>query len=158
MTRKEKAMAYFRQGYNCAQAVVLAFADLTDMDEATLSRMSCSFGGGMGRLREVCGTVTGMFLVTGLLRGYDGAETGEVKAAHYARIQALAKEFERQNGSIVCRELLALRQKHRDDPTPEARTEAYYAGRPCAELVGNAAEILENYLAIDSGDIHGGKC
>ncbi len=152
MTRKEKAMAYFRQGYNCAQAVVLAFADLTDMDEATLSRMSCSFGGGMGRLREVCGTVTGMFLVTGLLRGYDGAETGEVKAAHYARIQALAKEFEKQNGSIVCRELLALRQKHRDDPTPEARTEAYYAGRPCAELVGSAAEILENYLAIDSGE------
>ena len=145
-------MAYFRQGYNCAQAVVLAFADLTDMDEATLSRMSCSFGGGMGRLREVCGTVTGMFLVTGLLRGYDGAETGEVKAAHYARIQALAKEFEKQNGSIVCRELLALRQKHRDDPTPEARTEAYYAGRPCAELVGSAAEILENYLAIDSGE------
>ena len=152
MTRKEKAMAYFRQGYNCAQAVVLAFADLTDMDEATLSRMSCSFGGGMGRLREVCGTVTGMFLVTGLLRGYDGAETGEVKAAHYARIQALAKEFEKQNGSIICRELLALRQKHRDDPTPEARTEAYYAGRPCAELVGSAAEILENYLAIDSGE------
>ncbi len=152
MTRKEKAMAYFRQGYNCAQAVVLAFADLTDMDEATLSRMSCSFGGGMGRLREVCGTVTGMFLVTGLLRGYDGAETGEVKAAHYARIQALAKEFEKQNGSIVCRELLALRQKHRDDPTPEARTEAYYAGRPCVELVGSAAEILENYLAIDSGE------
>lgn len=152
MTRKEKAMAYFRQGYNCAQAVVLAFADLTDMDEATLSRMSCSFGGGMGRLREVCGTVTGMFLVTGLLRGYDGAETGEVKAAHYARIQALAKEFEKQNGSIVCRELLALRQKHRDDPTPEARTEAYYAGRPGAELVGSAAEILENYLAIDSGE------
>ena len=152
MTRKEKAMAYFRQGYNCAQAVVLAFADLTDMDEATLSRMSCSFGGGMGRLREVCGTVTGMFLVTGLLRGYDGAETGEVKAAHYARIQALAREFEKQNGSIICRELLALRQKHRDDPTPEARTEAYYAGRPCAELVGSAAEILENYLAIDSGE------
>ena len=152
MTRKEKAMAYFRQGYNCAQAVVLAFADLTDMDEATLSRMSCSFGGGMGRLREVCGTVTGMFLVTGLLRGYDGAETGEVKAAHYARIQALAKEFEKQNGSIVCRELLALRQKHRDAPPPEARTEAYYAGRHCAELVGSAAEILENYLAIDSGE------
>ena len=152
MTRKEKAMAYFRQGYNCAQAVVLAFADLTDMDEATLSRMSCSFGGGMGRLREVCGTVTGMFLVTGLLRGYDGAETGEVKAAHYARIQALAKEFEKQNSSIVCRELLALRQKHRDDPTPEARTEVYYAGRPCVELVGSAAEILENYLAIDSGE------
>lgn len=152
MTRKEKAMAYFRQGYNCAQAVVLAFADLTDMDEATLSRMSCSFGGGMGRLREVCGTVTGMFLVTGLLRGYDGAETGEVKAAHYARIQALAKEFEKQNSSIVCRELLALRQKHRDDPTPEARTEAYYAGRPCAELVGSAAEILENYLLSDRSE------
>lgn len=152
MTRKEKAMAYFRQGYNCAQAVVLAFADLTDMDEATLSRMSCSFGGGMGRLREVCGTVTGMFLVTGLLRGYDGAETGEVKAAHYARIQALAREFEKQNGSIICRELLELRQKHRDDPTPEARTEAYYAGRPCAELVGIAAEILESHLLSDRSE------
>ena len=147
-----KAAELFTQGYNCAQSVAAAFCDVTGLDEKTAARMASPFGGGMGRLREVCGTVTGMFLVTGLLRGYDGAETGEVKAAHSARIQALAKEFERQNGSIVCRELLALRQKHRDDPTPEARTEAYYAGRPCVELVGSAAEILENYLAIDSGE------
>ena len=152
MNRGELAAQNFRSGCNCAQAVLLAFSDLTGLEDATAMKLASSFGGGMGRLREVCGTVTGMFLVTGLLRGYDGAETGEVKAAHYARIQALAKEFERQNGSIVCRELLALRQKHRDDPTPEARTEAYYAGRPCAELVGSAAEILENYLAIDSGE------
>lgn len=149
MTRKEKAMAYFRQGYNCAQSVVLSFADILEMDEATLSRMSCSFGGGMGRLREVCGAVSGMSMVAGLLYGYEGAETGEVKAAHYARIQELAREFEAQNGAIVCRELLGLRQKH-DAPNPEARTAAYYESRPCAELVGCAAEILENYLIKNS--------
>lgn len=149
MTRKEKAMALFREGYNCAQSVVLSFADLIDMDEATLSRMSCSFGGGMGRLREVCGAVSGMSMVAGLLYGYEGAETGEVKAAHYARIQELAREFETQNGAIVCRELLGLRQKH-DAPNPEARTAEYYESRPCAELVGCAAEILENYLIKNS--------
>ncbi len=117
-------MAYFRQGYNCAQSVVLSFADLIDMDEGTLSRMSCSFGGGMGRLREVCGAVSGMFMVAGLLWGYEGPETGAVKAAHYARVQELAKAFEARNGAIVCRELLGLSQKH-DDPTPEQRTAAY---------------------------------
>lgn len=152
MTRKEKAMAYFRQGYNCAQSVVLSFADLIDMDEGTLSRMSCSFGGGMGRLREVCGAVSGMFMVAGLLWGYEGPETGKVKAAHYARIQELAKAFEAQNGAIVCRELLGLSQKH-DDPTPEQRTAAYYQKRPCAELVGSAAEILEGYLAVDKMNV-----
>ncbi|MDO4811792.1 MAG: C-GCAxxG-C-C family protein [Eubacteriales bacterium] len=149
MTRKEKATDLFRQGYNCAQAVVLAFGDLIEVDEATLSRMSCSFGGGMGRLREVCGAVSGMSMAAGLLCGYDGPETGEVKADHYARIQTLAKAFEEQNGAIVCRELLQLRQK-RDEPTPEKRTAQYYKGRPCVELVGSAAEILEQYLTVDS--------
>ena len=151
MTRKEKAMALFREGYNCAQSVVLAFSDLTDVDEAVLSRMSCSFGGGMGRLREVCGAVSGMSMVAGLLRGYEGAETGSVKAEHYTLVQSFAKEFEAQNGAIVCRELLNLRQK-RDDPTPAERTEQYYQSRPCAELVGSAAEILARYLEVDSAE------
>ena len=149
MTRKEKAMALFREGYNCAQSVVLAFADLTDADETVLSRVSCSFGGGMGRLREVCGAVSGMCMVAGLLRGYEGAETGNVKAEHYTLVQALAKEFETQNGAIVCRELLGLRQKH-DAPTPAERTEQYYKTRPCEKLVGNAAEILEQHLVVDT--------
>lgn len=144
--RRNLAMEYFGQGYNCAQSVVLAFADLIPVEEKdVIIRMSSSFGGGMGRLREVCGAVSGMFLVIGALYGYDGPETGSAKAEHYARVQELAKAFEEANGSIVCRELLGLKE-HRQAPVPEARTEAYYKKRPCKELVGCAAEILETYL------------
>jgi C_GCAxxG_C_C family probable redox protein len=145
MTRREAAMANFMKGYNCSQSVVLAFADMIDIDEATLSKLSSSFGGGMGRLREVCGSVSGMFMVAGLLYGYDGAETGQVKADHYARIQELAKRFEEKHGSIVCRELLGLSVRH-DIPVPEARTSEYYKKRPCPEIIGDAAEILEQFI------------
>ncbi len=142
MSRKEIAMEHFSNGCNCAQAVVLAFADLLPVDKNTLARLSSSFGGGMGRLREVCGAVSGMFLVAGGLYGFDANETGSEKAAHYERIQALAHAFAEKNGSIVCRELLGLNVQH-DNPTPEARTPVYYKKRPCKELVGDAAEILE---------------
>ena len=145
MTRKEMAMANFKKGYNCSQAVVLAFADLLPVQESLLLKMASSFGGGMGRLREVCGSVSGMFMIAGFLYGYDDPETGSVKAEHYARIQELARRFEEKNGSIVCRELLGLRVR-REDPTPEARTEEYYRKRPCAEIIGAAAEILEQYI------------
>ena len=145
MTRREAAMANFMKGYNCSQSVVLAFADMIDIDEATLSKLSSSFGGGMGRLREVCGSVSGMFMVAGLLYGYDGPETGQVKADHYARIQELAKRFEEKHGSIVCRELLGLSVRH-DIPVPEARTSEYYKKRPCPEIIGDAAEILEQFI------------
>ena len=145
MTRREAAMANFMKGYNCSQSVVLAFADMFDIDEATLSKLSSSFGGGMGRLREVCGSVSGMFMVAGLLYGYDGPETGQVKADHYARIQELAKRFEEKHGSIVCRELLGLSVRH-DIPVPEARTSEYYKKRPCPEIIGDAAEILEQFI------------
>lgn len=138
-------MKNFTDGYNCAQSVVLAYSDLLGLEEATLSRISCSFGGGMGRLREVCGSVSGMFLAAGLLYGYDGPETGKVKAEHYARIQELAHAFEERNGSIVCRELLGLKVKH-DESTPSARTADYYRKRPCKELIGMSAEILEEYI------------
>ncbi|SCY52540.1 C-GCAxxG-C-C family protein [Butyrivibrio sp. INlla14] len=146
MTRREKAMANFMQGYNCSQAITLAFADLVPMDESTLLKLASSFGGGMGRLREVCGSVSGMFMIAGLLYGYDGPETGEKKAVHYARIQELAKRFEEKHGTIVCREMLGLSVQH-DAPTPEARTKEYYKKRPCAEIIGDAAEILEQYIA-----------
>ena len=145
MTRREAAMANFMKGYNCSQSVVLAFADMIDIDEATLSKLSSSFGGGMGRLREVCGSVSGMFMVAGMLYGYDGPETGQVKADHYARIQELAKRFEEKHGSIVCRELLGLSVRH-DIPIPEARTSEYYKKRPCPEIIGDAAEILEQFI------------
>ena len=145
MTRREVAMANFKSGYNCSQSIVLAFEDMIPVDRSTLLKMASSFGGGMGRLREVCGSVTGMFMVAGFLYGYDGPETGKVKADHYARIQELARRFEEKHGSIVCREMLGLSVRH-DSPIPEARTNEYYKKRPCAEIIGDAAEILEEFI------------
>ncbi len=144
--RRDLAEKYFLEGYNCTQAVVLAFEDVSGLDRSTLLKMASSFGGGMGRLREVCGTVSGMFLICGLVLGYDGPEKGEVKAEHYARIQELAKRFEERNSSIVCRELLGLDRK-RDDPVPAERTPDFYRKRPCVRICGDAAEILETFLA-----------
>ncbi|MBO5610753.1 MAG: C_GCAxxG_C_C family protein [Eubacterium sp.] len=145
MTRRELAKENFMKGYNCSQALVLAFEDLVPIDRESLLKLASSFGGGMGRLREVCGSVSGMFMIAGLIYGYDGPETGQVKADHYARIQELARRFEETHGSIVCREMLGLSVKH-DAPTPEARTNEYYKKRPCPDIVGDAAEILEKYI------------
>ena len=144
-SRKEIAMELFEEGYNCAQSVFLAFEDMYEMDRKTALKLSSSFGAGMGRLREVCGSVSGMFMVAGMLYGYDDPKATDVKTAHYARIQELAADFEAQNRSIVCRELLGLNVK-KQEPTPEARTEEYYKKRPCKELVGMAAEIMEQHL------------
>ncbi len=146
MTRREAAMENFRKGYNCSQSMMMAFMDLLPGDEETLMKLSSAFGGGMGRLREVCGSVTGMFMVAGILYGYEGPETGEPKAELYAKIQELAKEFEKTHRSIICREMLGLSVKH-DESTPEARTEEYYKKRPCVELIGDAADILERFIA-----------
>ena len=151
-TRREKAMNYFTEGYNCAQAVALAFSDLLPLEPETLSRLACSFGGGMGRLREVCGSVSGMLLVLGLLYGYAGPEKGEVKAEQYARVQAVARRFEEREGSLLCRELLGLSGKH-DEPTPAARTPGFYKERPCGQLIGDAAVILEAYIR-EQGERH----
>lgn len=144
-SRKDAAMRNFEQGYNCAQSVVLAFADLLDMEEEPLLRMVSAFGGGMGRLREVCGSVSGMFFVLGTLYGYSDPKASAEKAQLYARVQELANRFEKEHGSIVCRELLGLSVK-REAPIPEARTEAYYKKRPCKELIGEAAEIMEMFI------------
>ncbi len=142
--RAKKAMELFQEGYNCAQAVVLAFADCFEESPETLAAMISSFGGGMGRLREVCGAVSGMFFVAGRLYGYADPKAKEEKMEHYARIQELAARFREKNGSIVCRELLHLQEKV-SEPVPEERTKEYYKKRPCVELVGDAAEILEAY-------------
>ena len=154
MNRKDMAMENFLKGYNCSQSLVLAFSDLLKTEEMDLiMAMSSSFGGGMGRLREVCGSVSGMFLVIGALYGYSGPETGKIKADHYKKIQELARRFEEKNGSIVCRELLGLKVKSQD-PTPEARTKEYYKKRPCKEIVGCAAEILDQFIK----EIEEGEC
>lgn len=146
----KKAMDLFKEGYNCSQAVFLAFEDKYDIDRKVALMLSSSFGGGMGRLREVCGAVSGMFMVAGVLYGYDDPKDYDKKKEHYARIQQLAKEFEEENGSIVCRELLGL-GAGKDTPAPDHRTEEYYKKRPCAELVGMAAAIMERYIAEESG-------
>ena len=141
----QKAMDLFKEGFNCSQSVFLAFKDMYKMDSKTALMLSSSFGGGMGRLREVCGAVSGMFMVAGVLYGYDDPKDYEAKKVHYERIQQLAKEFELRNGSIVCRQLLGLGEG-KDTPAPEKRTQEYYKKRPCAELVGIAAAIMEQYI------------
>lgn len=115
------------------------------MDLETALKLSSSFGGGMGRLREVCGAVTGMFMVAGILYGYSDPKDSEAKAEHYELIQALAAKFREDNGSIICRELLGL-PDGADSPIPEERTEDYYARRPCSELVVHAAKILDEHI------------
>ena len=142
----EKARQLFKEGYNCSQAVFGAFSDDIDMELKNALRIASSFGGGMGRLREVCGAVSGMFMVAGIIYGYDEPKDTEAKKEHYKLIQELAQRFKATNGSIVCRELLGL-DKGPDNPTPEPRTESYYKKRPCEEYVKCAAEIMEQYIS-----------
>ena len=145
MTHEEKAVENFLAGYNCAQAGFLSFAEDLGLTEDFALRLASSFGGGMGRLREVCGGVSAILMAAGLLYGYAAPDDDRAKAAHYALIQDLAEEFRRENGSIICRELLG--REGPEAPVPEKRTAAYYAQRPCARLVGSAAAILERYMA-----------
>lgn len=140
------AKELFIKGYNCSQSVFAAFCDETGLDMDTALKISSSFGGGMGRLREVCGAVSGMFMVVGMKYGYTDPFDKKAKTEHYKLIQDLAKQFEKENGSIICRELLGLSVKA-DIPVPEDRTESYYKKRPCAELVENAARILDEYIS-----------
>lgn len=139
MTKGELAKSYFLQGYNCSQSVAMAFSDEMHIDIEQVKRLTIGFGGGMGRMREVCGAVSGMTFVI-------SAIYNEEKGDIYKRVQQVAKEFKEENGSVVCRELLGLSIKGTDNPVPERRTEQYYKKRPCAELVEMAGNILEDYL------------
>ena len=143
MDRGTKAAELFLNGYNCAQAVAVAFSDLTGLDEQLSARLASSFGGGMGRMREVCGAVSGMLMVLGLLYGYDTPGDDTSKKAQYQTIQALSAQFREQTGSIICREIL---KNPPSDPAPSPRTAEYYASRPCARMVYTAANILEAYI------------
>lgn len=153
-TRKEKAMELFTKGYNCSQSVVLAYADVLGLDWEQAAKLSASFGGGLGRLRHVCGSVSGMSMVAGMLTATADPEDKEKKKENYETVQKLAAEFERRNGSIICRELLGLEQGkdsvvsdgYQKGAVAEPRTKEYYKKRPCRELVGEACEILENTL------------
>lgn len=143
MNHCKKAVELFKSGYNCSQAVFGAYAEELGIDFDTAIKISSSFGGGMGRMREVCGALTGAFMVIGMLDGDYDAKDNKAKAEHYKIIQEFAEEFRIQNGSIICRELLGLSQKGADNPVPELRTEGYYKKRPCVELVELVAKNLD---------------
>ena len=143
--RIEKAVELFKSGYNCSQSVVAAFADMYGFTEEQALRMSASFGGGIGRMRQTCGAACGMFLLAGLEKGAVDGKDREGKAANYALVQALAEEFKKRNGSMICAELLGLK-KPEGSSVPETRTEQYYAKRPRAKMVEEAATIWAEYL------------
>ena len=146
MTKGDVAKNYFENGYNCAQAVALAFADEMELDVDTVARLTGGFGGGIGRMREVCGTVSGAAFVMSALYGSSDPKDSKAKADLYAVIQQVAGEFKQINGSVVCRELLGLDRQGFDSPRPEARTNAYYKKRPCSELVKISADLLEAFV------------
>lgn len=143
--RVERAVSLFKSGYNCSQSVVVAYADYFGLDEQTAMRVSASFGGGMGRLREVCGAVSGSFMLAGLKYSSTDPSDKEAKTKNYTVVQELAEKFRQHNGSIICRELLGLTQK-KDNPEPSDRTPEYYKRRPCAEYVAIAARVIGEKL------------
>ena len=145
--RVERAKELFHEGYNCSQSVFAACADIYGIeDEALALRLSASFGGGIGRMRQTCGAACGMFMLAGLENGSATPHDAEGKMQNYALVQELAAQFQKENGSLICSELLGIAPKPQE-PTPEARTEAYYQKRPCAEMVASAVRIfLTNLL------------
>ena len=144
--RSEEAKNNFLAGMNCAQAVLCAFADRCGLDRETALKLASGFGGGIARQREVCGAVVGMCIIADLIRGPGENPDKTAKDEHYAFIRGLCDAFRAETGSIICRELLGLAPKQADPPVYEALTAAYYAKRPCAELVALAAKILSENL------------
>lgn len=147
MSKREVAIALFEEGYNCAQAVSAAFCEETGMTKDAMVKLASGFGGGFGRLREVCGAVSGMVLVANILYGYESPTDNEAKMKHYKDIQSVILEFKSRNGTYICKELLNLPDNDPKSPVPEKRTAEYYKKRPCKEIVGEAADILEKFIA-----------
>lgn len=145
MSRADRAEELFRQGYNCGQSVFAAFADVAGMSVEEAAKIASPFGAGFGKLREVCGAVSGMTLLAGYVNGYSDPADFESKKALYALIQKMCAEFEEKHGSIICRDLLCLK-KGEDLAEPAVRTEEYYQSRPCVSACRTAAEIAEKYL------------
>lgn len=170
-SRVAKAVAFFKQGYNCSQSVAMTFADVYDIPETLMARISASFGGGIGRMRETCGAACGMFMLAGLevcspddsVPALPISENpypdAELKKKDYEVVQRLAADFRAETGSIICRELLGLNKKRADGTlpeiqitaTPEARTDDYYKKRPCVRMIETAVRIYMRYLEEKEG-------
>lgn len=144
--RIELAVSLFKEGYNCSQAVVAAYADMYGFTREQALKMAASFGGGIGRMRKTCGAACGLFMLAGLETGCTDGKDREGKEANYKVVQALAEEFKKRNGSITCAELLGLKKSAPTPATPEARTTEYYKKRPCVKMVEEAARIWSEYL------------
>lgn len=144
MEHKYIAAELFLEGFNCAQAVAVAFTDVTGMDKTLAAKLASPFGGGMGRMREVCGAVSGMLMVLGHLYGYDNSDDDTQKKELYQQVQDLAEKFKAEVGTILCRDLL---DNPPSDPNPSPRTAEYYAKRPCARFVMLAAELMDGFIA-----------
>ena len=144
-THADRAKELFMSGYNCSQSVIGAFAEELGLDFETAVKIASPFGAGMGRMREVCGAVSGMIMVTGLASGYTDPKEREGKMKLYSNVRSLADEFKKTEGSIICHELLTG-PAAKPGGNPEERTQQYYKKRPCPELVYRAAQIAEEYL------------
>lgn len=157
--RVEKARRLFKEGgYNCCQAVVLAYNDVFGLEDELAASLSSGFGGGMGRMREVCGAVSGMVMLAGLIRPASDPSVKNWRTANYALVQEMAGEFKEINGSIVCKELLGLvpmgscTPAPKESPEPSDRTPEYYKKRPCEEMVGIAARIVGEQILHSAQD------
>lgn len=144
-SRAEKAKDFFLEGYNCSQAVILAFCDVVDIDKDILLSMASPFGGGIARLREVCGAFSSAIMILGYKFGYNTPEKGEKKIEYYKLIRDFSRRVEDANGSFVCRRLLGLGDGP-SDPVPEERTKEYYDKRPCGDIIKTTAQILDDFI------------
>ena len=144
--RIEKAVALFKEGYNCSQSVVAAYADLYGFTPEQAFKMSAAFGAGIGRMRMTCGAACGMFLLAGLEKGAVDGKDRAGKSDTYAVVQDLAARFKEEFGTTVCAELLGLTKNDPITSTAEPRTKEYYAKRPCTHMVQMAATFFGDYL------------
>lgn len=148
MTHAEKAAKIFFDGYNCAQSVFMAFCDLTGFDESTAAMISAPFGGGMGRMREVCGALSGMYMVLGKLYGYDDATDPELKLKLYADVRELGESFKKVHGSVVCREIVKISAENHLEDTPEnAKLKALGHNPHCLSCVITASVLIDDYIS-----------
>lgn len=145
MDYSKKAVELFNKGYNCSQAIVLAFKDILNIDEESLKSLSSSFGGGVSRLREICGCVSGMSIVLGLLYGNYDVNNNELKSKHYALIQKLSLKFKDEMKSYICADLLNLNRKP-SSPIAEVRSKIYYETRPCGKYIAYMAKLIQKEI------------
>lgn len=146
--RISRAVGNFMQGYGCCQSVVAAFADLYGLDDLMAKRIAAGFGGGVGRMRMMCGAVSGLVILVGLDCGQTEGSDREGKSACYKIVQELLAQSKAENGSIICAEILGLKghEKAQSSYQASARTAEYYKSRPCAAKVESAARIFAKYL------------